>query len=117
VAHGLYNALTALLEPGLVVVAPKADGKALALAVTPLKRLTADQAKLEPDKVQRAIRKALKKTARKTLEKPSKANGSKKAREAVYHESRKAGDGGASLKSVATLLTRALTSRWRWHCV
>ncbi len=64
-AQGLYNALTALLEPGVVVVAPKASGKALALAVAPLKGLTADQAKAQPGKVQRAIRKALKKAARK----------------------------------------------------
>jgi hypothetical protein len=50
----------------------------LAVAVAPLKGLTVDQAKLGPDEVQRAIRKALKKAARETLEKPSKANGSKK---------------------------------------
>jgi hypothetical protein len=72
VAQGLYNALAALLEPGLVVVAPKAGGKALALAVDPLKGRTADQAKAKPDKVQRAIRKALKKATEKTVEKSSK---------------------------------------------
>ena len=76
------------------MVAPKAGGKALGLTVAPLNGLTVDKAKAQPDKVQRAIRKALKKAARKTLEKPSKANASKKAVEAVYHESRKAGDGG-----------------------
>jgi hypothetical protein len=76
-----------------VVVAPKAGGKALALAVAPLKGLTVEQAKGQPDKVQRAIRKALKKAARKTLEKPSTANGSKNAPEPFNHESRKAGDG------------------------
>ena len=52
----------------MAVVAPKAGGKALALAVAPLKGLTADQTKLELDEVQRAIRKALKKA----LGKPSK---------------------------------------------
>ncbi len=107
VAQGLYNALVALLEPGLVVVTPKAGGKALALAVARLKGLTADHAKAQPDKVQAAIRKALKKAARKTLEKPSKANGSKKAVEpakvrrekphgprfSAQHESRGSGDG------------------------
>jgi hypothetical protein len=72
VAQGLYYALTALLEPGLVVVGPKAGGKALALAVAPLKGLTADKAKLEPGQVQRAIRKALKKATEKTAEKSSK---------------------------------------------
>jgi hypothetical protein len=92
-AQGLYSALTGLLERGVVVVAPKAGGKALALTVAPLNGLTVDQAKAQPDKVQRAIRKALKKAARKTLEKPSKANGSKKAAGAVYHESRGSGDG------------------------
>ena len=72
VAQRLYSALTALLEPGLVVVTPKAGGKALALAVAPLKGLTADQAKAKPNKVQRAIRKALKKALGKTIEKSSK---------------------------------------------
>jgi hypothetical protein len=72
VAQGLYNALTALLELGVVVVAPKAGGKALALAVAALKGPTADKAKLGPDEVQRAIRKALKKAARKTAEKSTK---------------------------------------------
>jgi hypothetical protein len=72
VAQGLYNALTALLEPGLVVVAPKAGGKALALAVAALKGSTADKAKLGPDEVQRAIRKVLKKATQKTVEKSSK---------------------------------------------
>jgi hypothetical protein len=60
VAQGLYNALTALLELGVVVLAPKAGGKALALAVAPLKGLTVDQAKAQPDEVQAAIRMALK---------------------------------------------------------
>ena len=92
-AQAAYNALTALLERGLVVVAPKAGGKALALAVAPLKGLTLDQAKAEPYEVQRAIRKTLKKAARKTLEKPSMANGSKNATEPFNHESRTAGDG------------------------
>ena len=72
VPQGLYNALAALLELGLVVVAPKAGGKALALAVAPLKGLTVDQAKAQPDEVQRAIRKALKKATEKTIEKSSK---------------------------------------------
>jgi hypothetical protein len=72
VAHGLYSALAALLELGLVVVAPKGGGKALALAVAPLKGLTADKAKAQPDEVQRAIRKALKKALGKTVEKSSK---------------------------------------------
>jgi hypothetical protein len=72
VAQGLYNALTALLELGVVVVAPKGGGKALALAVAPLKGLTADQAKAEPCEVQRAIRKAMKKALGKTVEKSSK---------------------------------------------
>lgn len=72
VAQRLYKALAALLEPGLVVVAPKAGGKALALAIAPLKGLTADQAKARPDEVQAAIRKALKKAARKTAEKSTK---------------------------------------------
>ena len=79
VAQGLYNALTALLEPGLVVVAPKAGGKALALAVAPLKGLTADQAKAQPSEVQRAIRKALKKAPGKTVEKSSKTPASRKS--------------------------------------
>ena len=72
VAQGLYNALTALLEPGLVVVAPKGGGKALALALAPLRGLTADQAKAQPSKVQAAIRKALKKATEKIIEKSSK---------------------------------------------
>ena len=55
-----------------MVVAPKAGGKTLALAVAPLKGLTADEAKLEPDEVQRAIRKALKKALGKTVEQSSK---------------------------------------------
>ena len=106
-AQGPYNALTGLLKLGAVVVTPKAGGKALALAIAPLKGLTVDQAKAQPGKVQRAIRKALKKATQKTLEKPPKANGSKKAREAVkvrrekphgprfsaQHESRGSGDG------------------------
>jgi hypothetical protein len=100
VPQGLYNALAALLEPGLVVVTPKAGGKALALAVAPLKGLNVDKARGQPDEVQRAIRKALKKAAGKSLKKPSKTNGSKKIVEAVNHESRSAGDGGASVKSV-----------------
>jgi hypothetical protein len=91
--QGLYSALTTLLELGLLVVTPKAGGKALALAVAPLKGLTVDQVKLQPDKVQRAIRKALKKAARKTIEKPSKANGSKNATEPFNHESRSGCDG------------------------
>ena len=78
-AQGLYNALAALLEPGVVVVAPKAGGKALALAVAPLKGLTADRAKAKPDKVQRAIRKALKRALRKTLEKSVKPPASTKS--------------------------------------
>ena len=107
VAKGLYSALTALLERGLVVATPNVGEKALALAVAPLKGLTADQAKAKPDKVQRAIRKVLKKAARRTLEKPSKANGSKKAVEpakvrrekphsprfSAQHESLGSGDG------------------------
>jgi hypothetical protein len=72
VPHGLYNAVTALLERGLVVIAPKAGGKALALAVAPLNGLTADKAKAKPCEVQRAIRKALKKATEKTVEKSSK---------------------------------------------
>ena len=72
VAQRLYNALTGLLELGAVVVAPKAGGKALALAVAPLKGLTADQAKAKPYEVQAAIRKALKKALGKTIEKSSK---------------------------------------------
>ena len=79
VAQGLYSALTALLEPGLVVVGPKAGGKALALAVAPLKGLTVEQAKLERSKVQRAIRKALKKATEKTVEKSSKTPASTKS--------------------------------------
>ena len=71
-AQGLYSALTALLELGLVVVAPKAGGKALALAVCPLKGLTADRAKAKPHEVQWAIRKAVKKALGKTVEKSSK---------------------------------------------
>jgi hypothetical protein len=72
VAQGLYNALAALLEPGVVVVARKGGGKALALAVGPLKGLAVDQAKVQPGKVQAAIRKALKKAARKTAKKSTK---------------------------------------------
>ena len=72
VPQGLYNALTALLQPGVVVVGPKAGGKALALAVAPLKGLTVDQAKAQPDEVQRAIRKALKRALGKTAEKSTK---------------------------------------------
>ena len=79
VAQGLHRALTALVEPGLVVVAPKAGGKALALAVAPLKGLTVDHAKLEPCEVQRAIRKTLKKALGKTLEKSSKPPASGKS--------------------------------------
>ncbi len=79
VPQGLYSALTALLGPGLVVVAPKAGGKALALAVAPLKGLTVDEAKLEPSQVQRAIRKALKKALGKTVEKSSKRPASGKS--------------------------------------
>jgi hypothetical protein len=78
VAQGLYNALTGLLEPGLVVVALKAGGKALALAVCPLKGLTVDQAKAEPCEVQRAIRKAMKKATEKALEKSVKPPASTK---------------------------------------
>jgi hypothetical protein len=79
VAHGLYSALTALLEPGLVVVAPIAGGKALALAVAPLKGLTSDQAKAKPYEVQRAIRKALKRATEKAVEKSSKPPASEKS--------------------------------------
>jgi len=79
VAQGLYNALAALLEPGVVVVTRKAGGKALALAVAPLKGLTADQAKAKPDKVQRVIRKAVKKALGKTVEKSSKSPASGKS--------------------------------------
>jgi hypothetical protein len=78
VAQGLYNALAALLELGFVVVASKAGGKALALAVAPLKGLTADQAKAEPYEVQRAIRKAMKKATEKTVEKSLKPPASTK---------------------------------------
>ena len=78
-AQGLYSALTALLEPGVVVVGPKAGGKALALAVAPLKGLTVDQAEAEPYKVQRAIRKAMKKALGKTVEKSSKPPASTKS--------------------------------------
>ncbi len=72
VPQGLYNALAALLELGLVVVAPIAGGKALAVAVAPLKGLTVDKAKAQPLKVQRAIRKALKKATERIIEKSSK---------------------------------------------
>ena len=93
VAQPLYSALTGLLELGLVVVTPKAGGKALALAISPLTGLTVDQAKAQPDKVQRVIRKALKKALGKTLKKPPKTNASKNATEPLNHESRTAGEG------------------------
>ena len=44
----------------------------MALAVAPLKGLTVDQAKAQPDEVQRAIRKALKRALGKTAEKSTK---------------------------------------------
>jgi hypothetical protein len=78
-----YDALDALLGLGVVVVARKAGGKALALAVAPLKGLTVDEAKAQPDKVQRAIRKALKKALGKTLKKPPKTNALNKPVEAL----------------------------------
>ena len=81
--QGLYNALAALLELGLVVVAPKAGGKALALAVSPLTGLTVKQAKAKPDKVQRAIRKALKKATEKTAKKSTKTPTSERSLESA----------------------------------
>jgi hypothetical protein len=104
-AQGLYNALTALLEPGLVVVAPKAGGKALALAVSPLKGLTVNQAKAQPDKVQAAIRKALKKALGKTIEKPSKTPTSERSL-----ESAKAPGGGIGRPRSST--DQALQREW-----
>ena len=76
--QALYAAIKGLLERKVVVIAPKAGGKALALAVAPLKGLTADQAKARPEKVHFAIRKALKKAFSKSAEKSSKPLASNK---------------------------------------
>ena len=100
-AQGLYSALTALLELGVVVVDPKAGGKALALAVAPLKGLTLNQAKAKPDEVQRSIRKALKKA----LEKSSKPPASRKSL-----KSAKVRGGGIGKKRRST--DQALQREW-----
>lgn len=66
-----YNALAGLISIGLAVVAPKGGGNALALAVAPLKGLTADQAKTRPAQVYKAVRRALKKAAAISVAKPA----------------------------------------------
>jgi hypothetical protein len=50
----------------VVVVTPKGGDEALALAIAPLKSLTADKAVRRPGKVRKAIKNALKTSQQKT---------------------------------------------------
>jgi hypothetical protein len=59
----LYRVLQKWTKKGLFLVDPKGNGWPLAVIVTPLGRLTADQAKSRPAKVRAVIRKALDKIA------------------------------------------------------
>jgi hypothetical protein len=55
-----------MVDQALVVVTPKGGGEALALAIAPLKSLTAEKAVSQPGKVRKAIKKALEKSRQKT---------------------------------------------------
>lgn len=75
VAHlneGLFLALESMVEQGAVIVTPKNGGKALAVAVAPLKGVAVNEAAVNAVGVQKAIRKAVKKAVGKLIGKPAK---------------------------------------------
>lgn len=61
-----HNAIANVADQGVVVITPKGGGEALALAVAPLKGMTANKAVTKPGRVRTAIRNTLEKSRQRT---------------------------------------------------